>query len=37
LSKLSSLDALPVPLLRQVFLEALRTAQACVLETFRRN
>ena len=32
-----TLNALPVPLLRQVFPEALRTAQACVLETFRRN
>ena len=31
------LNALPVPLLRQVFFEANRTAQACVLETFREN
>ena len=31
------LNALPVPLLKQVFPEANRTAQACVLETFWGN
>ena len=31
------LNALPVPLLRQVFLVALKHAQACVLETFWGN
>jgi len=35
--RLSSFSALPVPMLRQVFLEVIWTAQACVLETFCEN
>ena len=31
------INALPVPMLRQILVEANRTAQACVLETFREN